>query len=41
MKKLCLGLLLTAALTLGASALEVPTSTVVRNLIGCQQVVKT
>lgn len=41
MKKICLCLLLTAALTMSASALEVPTSTVVRNLNGSQQVVKT
>lgn len=41
MKKLCLCLLLTAALTMSTSALEVPTSTVVRNLNGSQQVVKT
>ena len=41
MKKLCLCLLLTAALTVSASALEVPTSTVVQNLNGSQQVVKT
>ncbi len=41
MKKLCLCLLLTAALTMSASALEVPTSTVVQNLNGSQQVVKT
>ena len=41
MKKICLCLLLTAALTMSASALEVPTSTVVQNLNGSQQVVKT
>ena len=41
MKKFCLCLLLTAALTMSASALEVPTSTVVQNLNGSQQVVKT
>ena len=41
MKKICLCLLLTAALTMNASALEVPTSTVVQNLNGSQQVVKT
>ena len=41
MKKICLCLLLTAALTMGANALEVPTSTVVQNLNGSQQVVKT
>ena len=41
MKKMCLCLLLTAALTMSASALEVPTSTVVQNLNGSQQVVKT
>ncbi len=41
MKKICLCLLLTAALTMSTSALEVPTSTVVRNLNGSQQVVKT
>ena len=41
MKKVCLCLLLTAALTMSASALEVPTSTVVQNLNGSQQVVKT
>lgn len=41
MKKLCLCLLLTAALTMSASALEVPTNTVVQNLNGSQQVVKT
>lgn len=41
MKKLCLCLLLTAALTVSASALEVPTSTVVQNLNGSQQVIKT
>ena len=41
MKKLCLCLLLTAALTVSASALEVPTDTVVQNLNGSQQVVKT
>ena len=40
-KKMCLCLLLTAALTMSASALEVPTSTVVQNLNGSQQVVKT
>ncbi len=41
MKKICLCLLLTAALTMSANALEVPTSTVVQNLNGSQQVVKT
>ncbi len=41
MKKICLCLLLTAALTMSASALEVPTNTVVQNLNGSQQVVKT
>ena len=41
MKKICLCLLMTAALTMSASALEVPTSTVVQNLNGSQQVVKT
>lgn len=41
MKKICLCLLLTAALTMNASALEVPISTVVQNLNGSQQVVKT
>ncbi len=41
MKKICLCLLLTAALTMSTSALKVPTSTVVRNLNGSQQVVKT
>ena len=41
MKKICLCLLLTAALTMSASALEAPTSTVVQNLNGSQQVVKT
>ena len=41
MKKFCLCLLLTAALTVSASALEVPTDTVVQNLNGSQQVVKT
>ena len=41
MKKFCLCLLLTAALTMSASALEVPTNTVVQNLNGSQQVVKT
>ncbi len=41
MKKICLCLLLTAALTISASALEVPTNTVVQNLNGSQQVVKT
>ena len=41
MKKMCLCLLLTAALTVSASALEVPTDTVVQNLNGSQQVVKT
>lgn len=41
MKKICLCLLLTAALTMSASALEVPTNTVVRNLNGSQQLVKT
>lgn len=41
MKKICLCLLLTAVLTMSASALEVPTSTVVQNLNGSQQVVKT
>lgn len=41
MKKICLCLLLTAALTMSASALEVPTNTVVQNLNGNQQVVKT
>lgn len=41
MKKMCLCLLLTAALTVSTSALEVPTSTVVQNLNGSQQVVKT
>lgn len=41
MKKLCLCLLLMAALTMSASALEVPTNTVVQNLNGSQQVVKT
>lgn len=41
MKKICLCLLLTAALTMSASALEVPTRTVVQNLNGSQQVVKT
>ena len=41
MKRLCLCLLLTVALTMSASALEVPTSTVVQNLNGSQQVVKT
>ena len=40
MKKICLCLLLMAALTMSASALEVPTSTVVQNLNGSQQVVK-
>ena len=41
MKKICLCLLLTAALTMSANTLEVPTSTVVQNLNGSQQVVKT
>ncbi len=41
MKKICLCLLLTVALTMSASALEVPTNTVVQNLNGSQQVVKT
>ena len=41
MKKICLCLLLTAALTMSASALEGPTNTVVQNLNGSQQVVKT
>ena len=41
MKKICLCLLLTAALTMSASALEVPTNTVVQNLNGSQQLVKT
>lgn len=41
MKKICLCLLLTAALTMSANALEVPTNTVVQNLNGSQQVVKT
>ena len=41
MKNICLCLLLTAALTMSASALEVPTNTVVQNLNGSQQVVKT
>ena len=41
MTNFCLCLLLTAALTMSASALEVPTSTVVQNLNGSQQVVKT
>lgn len=41
MKKICLCLLLMAALTMSVNALEVPTSTVVQNLNGNQQVVKT
>ena len=41
MKKICLCLLLTAALTMSASALEVPTNTVVQNLNGSQQLIKT
>ena len=41
MKKICLCLLLMAALTMSVNALEVPTSTVVQNLNGSQQVVKT
>jgi len=41
MKKICMCLLLAAALTVSAGALEVPTSTVVQNLNGSQQVVKT
>ena len=41
MKQICLCLLLTAALTMNASALEVPISTVAQNLNGSQQVVKT
>ena len=41
MKKICLCLLLMAALTMSVNSLEVPTSTVVQNLNGNQQVVKT
>lgn len=41
MKKLCMCLLLTLALSVNALALEVPTSTVVQNLNGSQQLVKT
>lgn len=41
MKKLCMCLLLALALSVNALALEVPTSTVVQNLNGSQQLVKT
>lgn len=41
MKKLCICLLTAIALTANALALEVPTSTVVQNLNGSQQIIKT
>lgn len=41
MKKLCMCLLLAMALSVNALALEVPTSTVVQNLNGSQQLIKT
>ena len=41
MKKLCMCLLLVLALSVNALALEVPTSTVVQNLNGSQQLIKT
>ncbi len=41
MKKLCMCLLLAMALTVNALALEVPVSTVVQNLNGSQQLIKT
>jgi len=41
MKKLCMCLLLAVVLSVNALALEVPTSTVVQNLNGSQQLVKT
>lgn len=39
MKKLCMCLLLVLALSVNALALEVPTSTVVQNLNGSQQLI--
>ena len=41
MKRLCMCLLLALALSVNALALEVPTSTVVQNLNGSQQLIKT
>ena len=41
MKKLCMCLLLVLALSVNALALEVPTSTMVQNLNGSQQLIKT